>query len=144
MEAKSDVVRTFRSAMTGRPKGLHYAVCTWIAITACLLAGGIASAQEGHPLTGTWVGDVGPRHVTLALEWDGKNVTGTINPGPNASQIKSVRLDPAMWSVHIEADGAAHIVIDGGLANVGSASRTFTGTWTEGAGTTKSPITLTR
>jgi hypothetical protein len=98
-------------------------------------------AQEGHPLTGTWVGDVGQRHVTVVLEWDGKNVTGTINPGPNASQIKSVRIDPAMWSVHMEADGAAHIVVDGGLANIGSASRTFTGTWTEGAAT---PITLTR
>ena len=117
---------------------------TWCVIASCLLAGGITSAQEGHPLTGTWVGDVGQRHVTLALEWDGKNVTGTINPGPGASQIKVVRIDPAMWSVHIEADGAAHIVIDGGVANVGSASRTFTGTWTEGAQGTKSPITLTR
>jgi hypothetical protein len=113
-----------------------------ITIAACLLAAMIARAQEGHPLSGTWVGDVGPRHVTVVLEWDGKNVTGTINPGPNASQIKNVRLDPAMWSVHIEADGAAHVIIDGGLANVGSASRTFKGTWAEGAAT--SPITLTR
>jgi hypothetical protein len=56
-----------------------------------------------------------------------------------------------MWSVHIEADG---VVIDGGLANVGSASRKLSGTWAEGAqrtqgtqgtqGTTKSAITLTR
>ena len=142
MEAKSDVVRTFRSAKIGRPKGLHYAVGIWIAIAACLLAGGVASAQEGHPLTGTWVGDLSQRHVTVVLEWDGKNVAGTINPGPNASPIKAVRLDPAMWSIHIEADGAAHIVVDGGLANIGSASRTLTGTWTEGAA--KSPITLTR
>jgi hypothetical protein len=115
-------------------------------IAACLqLAAGIASAQEGHPLTGTWVGDVGQRHVTVVLDWDGKSVTGTINPGPNASQVRTVRLDPAMWSVHLEADGVSRIVIDGGLANIGSASRTFTGTWVEGApGETKSPITLTR
>ena len=49
-----------------------------------------------------------------------------------------------MWSIHIEADAVnrAHIVIDGGLANIGSASRTLTGAWTEGAA--KTPITLTR
>jgi hypothetical protein len=99
-------------------------------------------AQEGHPLTGTWTGDVGARHVTVALEWDGKNVTGTINPGPDAARITSVRMDPAMWSIHLEADGKTHIVVDGGLANIGSASRTLTGTWTEGG--TKTTITLTR
>src|SRR5215470_11822858 len=125
MEAETDVVRTFRSAVTRRPEGLHYAVCAWMAIAACLLPCRVTFAQEGHPLTGTWVGDVGQRHVTIVLEWDGKNVTGTINPGPNASQIKNVRLDPAMWAIHIEADGAAHIVIDGGVANIGSASRTL-------------------
>src|SRR5262245_58713813 len=80
------------------------------------------SEQEGHPLTGTWTGDVGARHVTLAIDWDGKTVTGTINPGSDAAKITSVRLDPAMWSIHIEADGKTHIVVDGGLANIGSAS----------------------
>jgi len=111
-----------------------------------LVSSWFLSAQEGHPLTGTWTGDVGPRHVTLAIEWDGKNVTGTINPGPDAARIANVRLDPAMWSIHIEADGTnrdkTHIVIDGGLASIGSPSRTLTGTWTEGA--VKTPITLTR
>jgi hypothetical protein len=126
----------------------------WIVLAACLLLAGAATAQEGHPLTGTWVGDVGQRHVTLVLEWNGKNVTGTINPGPNASQVRTVRLDPAMWSVHIEAygaDGTARVVFDGGLSNIGSASRKLSGTWAEGAqgtrgtqGTTKSAITLTR
>ncbi len=100
------------------------------------------SAQEGHPLTGTWTGDVGPRHVTLALEWNGKEITGTINPGPDAAHISATRIDPAMWSIHLEADGKTHVAIDGGLANVGSASRTLTGTWTEGG--VKTPITLTR
>ena len=98
--------------------------------------------QEGHPLTGTWTGDVGQRHVTLALEWDGKMIAGTIDPGPNASKITGSRLDPAMWSIHLEADGKTHIVIDGGLTNIGSATRVLTGTWAEGA--TKTPIKLTR
>src|SRR6476646_10845344 len=115
MRFRSRVVRTFRSAVAGRPEGLHY-IRLLIAIAACLLSCR-ASAQEGHPLTGTWVGDVGPRHVTVVLEWDGKNVNGTINPGPNASQVRSVRIDPAMWSVHIEAfgaEGTSRVVIDGG------------------------------
>ena len=101
-----------------------------------------SQAQEGHPLTGTWTGDVGPRHVTLALEWNGKEVAGTINPGPDAARITSTRIDPAMWSVHLEADGKTHVVIDGGITDVGSPARTLTGTWTEGS--TKTPVTLTR
>jgi hypothetical protein len=100
------------------------------------------AGQEGHPLTGTWTGDVGLRHVTLALEWDGKDVTGTINPGPDAARITRTRIDPAMWSVHLEAEGKTHIVIDGGVADVGSAARTLAGTWTEGS--TKAPVKLTR
>src|SRR5438067_1149885 len=69
-------------------------------------------AQEGHPLTGTWIGDVGQRHVTLALEWDGKNVIGTINPGPNAAQIKNVTVDPATWTIHIDAEGKDRVAVD--------------------------------
>jgi len=99
-------------------------------------------AQEGHPLSGTWTGDVGARHVTLALEWDGKTVTGSINPGPDAWRITGARLDPAMWAVHLEADGKTHVVIDGGVKDVGSAARALTGTWTEAG--TKNPVTLTR
>ena len=118
---------------------LRLRTCGVIAAWLCAAAG---FAQEGHPLTGTWTGDVGQRHVTLALEWDGKTVTGTINPGPDAAKISSSRIDAAMWSIHLEADGKTHVVIDGGLANVGSAARTLTGTWTEGGART--PIKLTR
>jgi hypothetical protein len=118
-------------------------------IAACLCASS-AAGQEGHPLTGTWTGDWGPtaadrRHVTVALEWDGKNVTGTINPGPNAAQVRAVAIDVATWTVKIDAQGPgniARVVIDGKLANIGSANRTLTGTWTEGPST--SAITLSR
>lgn len=99
-------------------------------------------AQEGHPLTGTWTGQVGARHVTLALAWDGQTIAGTINPGPDAARITSARIDAAMWAVHLEADGKDHIVIDGGLANIGSATRTLVGTWTEAGA--KTSVTLTR
>src|ERR1051325_4246910 len=117
----------------------------FVFVFVCFVSSWPGHAQEGHPLTGTWTGDVQRKHVTLALEWDGKNVTGTINPGPNASQIKTGTLSPAGWTVHLEADGvgsSAKIVLDGTLANIGSASRTLTGTWIEGA--VRTPVTLTR
>ena len=108
-------------------------------IAACLCAPPVF-AQEGHPLTGTWTGDWRPtttdvRHVTVALDWDGKNVTGTINPGPNAAQIRSVAVDVATWTVKINATGKDPILVSGRLADIGSANRTMTGTWTEGAST---------
>src|SRR3989442_14409228 len=48
-----------------------------------------AAAQFGHPLKGAWTGDWGTSrenrtHVVLALKWDGKTITATINPGPNS------------------------------------------------------------
>src|SRR5262249_34248041 len=83
--------------------------------SACLAALLIISClapvigQEGHPLTGTWAGDWGPsntqrNHITLVMNWDGKNVTGVINPGPDSIPIGSVYLDVTKWTVRIEAD----------------------------------------
>src|SRR5579863_2466911 len=66
-------------------------------------------AQQGHPLSGTWTGDWGASptqrtQVTFVMNWDGKNVTGIINPGPDAIPIASVFVDVAKWTVRIEAD----------------------------------------
>ena len=108
-------------------------------VIAALLCAPPVFAQEGHPLTGTWTGDWrlatgDSHHVTVALDWDGKNVTGTINPGPNGAQVKGATVDPATWTIHIDADGKDRIALDGRIGNIGSAARTLTGTWTEGAG----------
>ncbi len=124
--------------LSTRKRNSVFAILVFAASSWCLPA----AAQEGHPLTGTWTGDVAQKHVTLALEWDGKTITGTINPGPNAARITSARLDPAMWSIHLEADGKEHVVIDGGISDLGSPARVLTGTWTEGAART--PVKLTR
>jgi hypothetical protein len=75
-------------------------------LSACLVFVVSAVAQEGHPLTGTWSGDWGPtpterHHLTIVMNWDGKNVTGTINPGPDATPITSVFLDLPSWTVRI-------------------------------------------
>src|SRR5580698_700779 len=66
-------------------------------------------SQQGHPLTGTWSGDWGASptqrtQVTVVMNWDGKNVTGIINPGPDAIPIASVFVDVTNWTVRIEAD----------------------------------------
>jgi hypothetical protein len=103
-----------------------------------------AFAQEGHPLTGTWHGDWSPsagqkNRIVMALKWDTKNVTGTLNPGPRSAPLKVVTLDPEKWMVHFEADAKdqagspVHVVADGKLENIGSYNRTITGTWTQGA-----------
>src|SRR5213593_2751204 len=72
------------------------------AFVFCLLAGlavtAAGLAQEGHPLTGVWYGDWGPtaaqrNHLTIQMNWDGKNVTGIVNPGPDSFPLKVATLD---------------------------------------------------
>ena len=102
-----------------------------------------AAAQYGHPLKGSWSGDWGPneedrRRLLLLLDWDGSAVSGTINPGPNAVPIETATLDPATWSLRIEAEGrdadgnTVTYSIDAELQNIGSYNRVLTGSWTQG------------
>jgi len=120
-------------------------------IGACLALAGLG--QQGHPLTGTWSGDWGPaatqrNSVTLVMNWDGKNVTGLINPGPDSIPIASVVLDVANWIVRIEADTKdasgkpVHITAEGKLEDIGSYHRTIKGAWQMGA--VKGDFKLTR
>jgi hypothetical protein len=102
-------------------------------LAAVLVTASTAFAQFGHPLKGSWSGDWGVNkdqrtRVLLQMEWDGKAITGAINPGPNARPLTKATLDPETWQVHLEA---RDIVIDGKLENLGSAHRVFSGTWTE-------------
>ncbi len=112
-----------------------------------------ADAQYGHPLKGSWSGDWGTtkenRHrILLELHWDGKAVTGTINPGRDGIPLKKASLDPANWTVYFEADGkdsagnTVRYVISGKLENLGSYYRTITGTWSQG--TEKGDFKITR
>ncbi|PYS43589.1 MAG: hypothetical protein DMG14_00455 [Acidobacteria bacterium] len=103
--------------------------------------------QEGHPLTGTWHGDWGPtpthrNDVTLVLDWDGKNITGLINPGPESIKLSKATMEPSSdpkgWKVHFEADAKdhdgkpVHFVIDGSIENLTSIRRSIVGTWSHG------------
>jgi len=102
-----------------------------------------AAAQFGHPLKGSWSGDWGPNkqertRVLLDINWDGKALTGAINPGPNAVTLQKATLDPSNWGVHLEGTGKdaagkpIRYVIDGKLENIGAYQRFITGTWTQG------------
>jgi hypothetical protein len=97
-------------------------------------------AQEGHPMTGSWVGDWGltptQRHrVVVIIEWNGSELVGTINPGPDAIPIRTARADPGDWRLHIEAEtvdangGPVRYVIDGAIDDLLAYNRTIAGTW---------------
>lgn len=105
----------------------------------------IAGAQYGHPLKGQWSGQWGPANnstrLLLDLNWDGKTVTGMINPGTTDAVVKSVTIDyadPSVWIVKIQAEGKdeagkpVSITADGKLENIGAYTRLLHGTWTQG------------
>jgi hypothetical protein len=113
----------------------------------------VARAQEGHPLVGTWHGTWGPnandRHdVTLVLEFDGKAITGILNPGLDSVRFDRITLDPSTWSVRFEATPkqasgkATPIVIDTKIEDVTNRRRSLVGTWTQG--TTKGDFKASR
>lgn len=121
--------------MPGRVARLVLLLCV-----ALLVAGPQAVAQEGHPLKGSWIGTWSPNKihgndVVIVLNWDGKNITGTINPGTDNMAIKNATLSPEGWVVHLEADAkdksgsALTYILEGKIENLPLANRSITGTW---------------
>jgi hypothetical protein len=111
-----------------------------LTLSAVCLAGGRVVAQEGHPLKGSWIGTwagntVHGNDVLVVLDWNGKAITGTINPGTDNLVVKNATLNPEGWVVHFEADakdkaGAAiTYVVDGKIENLAMHNRSITGTW---------------
>jgi hypothetical protein len=119
----------------------------------CLSLTAAASAQFGHPLKGSWSGDWGTSkenrtRILVNLNWDGKEITGTINPGPNGVALQKATLNPETWTVRFEAEGkdpsgaVVRYVIEGKLENIGAYQRFMTGTWMQGSA--KGDFKLTR
>ena len=117
---------------------------TFVLAAAFVVLTASARTQEGHPLTGTWAGDWGPpgaprTHITMVMNWDGKVVTGVINPGPDAISLTAVSVDWGTWTVRLEAKGVA---AEGKLEDIGSYHRRIVGTWSQGGA--KGDFKLTR
>jgi hypothetical protein len=114
--------------------------CILILSVACLVPAVPAGAQEGHPLKGSWIGTWGPSQnhsndVIVIMNWDGKSITGTINPGSDEIAIKNATLNPDNWTVHLEGDAkdksgkAITYIIDGKIENLPKHDRSVVGTW---------------
>ena len=106
-------------------------------ILAMLVCFGLAVSvfAQQPPLTGTWTGDWGPsprdrNQVTVELKWDGKALTGTVNPDSGPVQLQKSTFDPKTGAVHMEAmtpgrgGSQYHYIIDGKLDRTTNA-----GTW---------------
>jgi hypothetical protein len=129
-----------------KSSSLLFVVATLISAANVTLA-----AQEAHPLVGTWYGDYSTgsqkTDLTVIMRWDGKSVSGLINPGPNSRPLTSVMLDitpgkpapqgqqsttgiPPTFKVRFDADG---MTFEGTLRNPVSGNRQLVGTWKRGA-----------
>ena len=104
-----------------------------------------ALAQEGHPLKGSWLGTWEKNaalgdNILLILDWDGKAITGMINPGTDNIPISKASLDPKGWLVTLEADAkdkagaSVHYVIQGHIENLELPNRSIVGTWSSSKG----------
>ena len=137
-------------SQTPNPKG------SWLLVAAIVLALPIATfAQFGHPLKGQWSGEWGPTgspsRLLLDIHWDGKALTGRINPGTDGEgTLKKVTIDytaVTSWKVQIEGEAkeggkVVPVRVDGTLENIGAYYRLFHGTWTQG--TRKGDFRVTR
>jgi hypothetical protein len=120
----------------------------------CLIASALLlSAQEGHPLVGSWHGNWGPDQkdrsdLTVVMDWDGTVISGLVNPGFDQSALQNAKLNPKDWSLHFEIDSKdkagkqVHCVVDGKIDKLGSDRRTLAGSWI--CGPVKGDFKLTR
>jgi hypothetical protein len=120
---------------------------TSLLIVAALTLTASVSAQEGHPLAGTWYGDYTAggqkRDLTVIMKWDGTAVTGLVNPGPDAKTLtatltitpgkpnekESTEGIPPIFHVRMEFDG---MVFQGDIQNPVAGNRRIDGNWTRG------------
>ena len=97
-----------------------------------------ADSGHGHPVKGSFVGAWGPNpnaqdSLLVLMDWDGKAINGTINPGKQGVPITKAELNPNNWTLHIEAGtGADRIVLDGKFENLTWLARSLAGTYIRG------------
>ena len=107
---------------------------TFLAALMCMAVA--ANAQEGFPLDGTWRAEVAsaktPTTIVLIMQWDGSQVSGTINPGPEGIDFTDAKLTPEGWKVSISAKDAkgAPVVFEGAISDLGKYARVLAGKFT--------------
>jgi hypothetical protein len=104
-------------------------------------------AQEGHPLKGTWRGEIAmgnqSQAVVIIMNYDNE-ITGMINPGRNSFNFSSAELDAPNWTLSANAltrDGV-DVSLTGVMHEIGARNRYLEGTWTQ-AGSSY-PFRITR
>jgi len=96
-------------------------------MTACLMLCLVTSSVlAADMISGKWTGDWGPNdiernHVVADLKYDGKTVTGTIDPGTTPVTISKGTFNEKTGDIHLQAEGKGrgtvtnHYSIDGKL-----------------------------
>jgi hypothetical protein len=116
-----------------RRKEMQSRVLVVVSIVVGLVMAVSVFAQD--PLSGNWKGDWGPspsdrNPVSVVLKYDGKALTGTINPDSDRIQLSKATFDAKTGAVHMEAMAPGrggsnyHYMIDGKLDK-----GTIAGTW---------------
>jgi hypothetical protein len=111
-----------------------------LTVSLVCLTGLVAAGQEGHPLKGSWLGEWGPAKshtddILFVLDWDGKTISGMVNPGTDNAPVRNATLDPDGWVVRFEfelkdrAGTALSYVVEGRIENLSFHNRTIVGTW---------------
>jgi hypothetical protein len=129
-----------------------------LCLLACLALAVTTSAQEGHPLVGSWHGDWGlgaaaRQDLTVVIDYtpDGAGVTGIANPGFDHASLQNLTLaiaKPTDWNVTFDVElkdksgKVTRYAAAGKLDKIGSDRRTLAGAWS--AGTAKGDFKITR
>jgi hypothetical protein len=102
-----------------------------VCIAALMVLSGCASSTTSDtvadPVSGTWVGEWGPSpsrqtEVTVALQWDGTTLRGTVDPDRRPFELSKAAFDPKTGDVRMELDGpnsrgdTVHYVIEGRIS----------------------------
>ena len=120
---------------------------TTVSVILLLCAVG-SHAQEGHPLKGTWRGEItmpgGAENLVIIMDYREDEITGMINPGRRSFNFTSAELDAPNWTLHAQAtnrEGNA-IQLMAQLHEIGARNRYLEGMWSQ-AGSSY-PFRITR
>lgn len=131
---------------------MHSKILRAILLLICIAIAVPALAQFGYPLKGSWSGEWWIKkgeenRVLLQFNWDGKVLSGVLNPGTDNITLQKLTLEPpaggvanamAGWPLHFEAEAkdgtgkTVRYVVDGKLENIGAYNKFVTGTWLVG------------